>query len=69
MSVKEACNHYLLYGQYENRKYKIKNIKLPFDFDVKMYQELNEDLKHLKYKEAILHYIKYGKYEGRKYIK
>jgi len=53
--------HYIEYGQYENRIYKLD---LPENFDVNEYKELNGDLFNL---EAKQHYIKYGQYENRIY--
>jgi hypothetical protein len=60
-------------GKIENSKIKIsknENIsinKLPDDFNVVIYKNLNKDLVHLSNDDAILHYINYGINENRKY--
>lgn len=65
-----AINHYLNYGIYENRLYKIDYSKLPNDFKWEKYIELNEDLHYINNEtEAIVHYIKYGIKENRPYKK
>ena len=40
---------------------------LPEDFEVNIYKDLNEDLKHITDLEAKEHYVDHGKYEHRKY--
>jgi hypothetical protein len=47
-----------------NRKY---IYSIPEDFNVKMYKELNNDLKHFSDDELISHYYNYGRFENRKY--
>lgn len=60
----ELINHYVNYGIFENRNYKIS---LPEDFNPVVYQEINEDLKHLNKEELLKHYILYGQKEKRSY--
>jgi hypothetical protein len=62
-----AKNHYINYGSYENRKYKIKEI--PDDFFWLNYLKLNPDLDNFCDNEylAEYHYINHGYYENRVY--
>jgi hypothetical protein len=63
---KEALKHYLNYGVYENRQYKIT---IPIDFDWEEYITLNPDLREItNKKDAINHYINFGFDENRIYI-
>lgn len=41
--------------------------KLPPNFDISMYKELNNDLKNMNENELLNHYFLHGKYENRKY--
>ena len=64
---------YIKNGKIENSKIEIsknENIninKLPDDFNVVIYKNLNKDLVHLSNDDAILHYINNGINENRKY--
>jgi hypothetical protein len=76
LTDQEAIVHYISHGMEEKRKYKKDKIVLekddkglPNDFDVKMYKELNRDLKTLSDEKAIEHYINNGIKEKRKYKK
>jgi hypothetical protein len=63
----DAISHYLDYGIFEKRRYKIS---IPDDFDWIQYIILNKDLKEIKSeKDAIYHYTNFGYYENRGYIK
>jgi hypothetical protein len=66
---KEAIKHYINYGKYEKRKYKIDNtnykLYIPDDFNWRNYLDINKDLNIRSKKKAIIHYILYGK--NRKY--
>ena len=42
-------------------------IKIPSDFDYKIYSKLNPDLNILTEKEAIFHYLNFGLKENRLY--
>jgi len=64
LSVEQAKIHYLNYGIYENRNYKIV---LPHDFDVNEYLKINEDLRNFSKEQAKIHYFRYGIYEKRNY--
>jgi hypothetical protein len=60
-----AKHHYINYGYYENREYKIK---IPDDFFWLNYLKLNPDLDQSCNEEAVKnHYINYGYYENRVY--
>jgi hypothetical protein len=63
MSNQEALNHYVIFGYYENRKYKLYD-----DFKPSVYKNLYEDLMNFTDEEAICHYINHGEKEGRKYL-
>jgi hypothetical protein len=41
--------------------------KIPYDFDIDAYYNLNKDIQHLGYEKIIDHYLKYGKFESRRY--
>lgn len=65
---KHAINHYLYFGNRENRIYKIDSI--PADFDHRIYSLLNTDLyEAYRLNKNLLesHYINYGCREGRVY--
>ena len=65
----DAITHYIQYGKYENRQYKI-NIdirQIINTFDSFIYKELNPDLQSLTDNESIIHYIQSGFNEGRLY--
>ena len=57
-----VISHYLNYGIYENRIY-----KLPNDFTPSNYKKYNNDLSSFNEKELIDHYINHGCIEDRKY--
>jgi hypothetical protein len=64
-TINEIKNHYIQYGKYEGKLYKIENV--PDDFDIVMYKELNPDLNQLTENQTKLHYVEYGKNEGKLY--
>lgn len=65
---KNAIEHYLKYGIFENRMYKINENIIPKDFNWKEYIKINDDLKDINNEiEALNHYIKYGINEKRQY--
>ena len=57
MNTEQLIMHYLNYGIYEKRTYKIE---LPNDFNPEVYKELNIELLNLSDEELKVHYIKYG---------
>jgi O-antigen biosynthesis protein len=81
-SYEAACEHWILFGQIEDRfpnqdalkhYFEQKQTELPEDFDDQCYLELNLDLQekfalnpYKKYK-AIEHFLQHGQYEGRAY--
>lgn len=81
-TLKNAVKHYLKYGKYENRKYKMinydkndknlnnyltDNYNFPKDFNWEYYVILNPDLGDINKKQAIKHFITNGRHENRKY--
>ena len=56
--------HYISYGSNEGRLY-----KLPDNFNVEIYKELNSDLQKLNNSELIVHFVNKGFNEGRVYSK
>lgn len=67
---KEAIEHYLNYGMYENRLYKIDDLLIPSDFKWELYIKLNDDLKYIDNEaDALQHYLRYGIKEDRIYKK
>ena len=67
---KSALDHWINYGQYENRIYFLKNNKFD-NFDWRKYISYYEDLKNklFTYKDAINHWVKYGNSEKRYFFK
>jgi hypothetical protein len=66
-----AILHYFKYGQNEKRftNSNKQQPKIPADFDMTQYCNLNPDLKFKNLSEALLHYINHGKNECRPYKK
>jgi hypothetical protein len=61
MNEYELKNHWLEYGERENRTYK----KINYDIDYIFYRNNYNDLKSLSDTELLNHWLKYGKAEGR----
>lgn len=62
----ELKSHYLNYGFYEGRKYRVEDL-LPSDFNWINYRELYKDLFNKNKDELELHFVQYGRFEGRVY--
>jgi len=62
LNKSDLIHHYLIYGVYEKRTYKI-----PDDFNVNQYKALNSDLSNMNEKELIEHFLNFGYHEKRKY--
>jgi len=61
-----AYNHFIKFGNKENRITSIKNFYIKFpNFNYKFYKNFYNDLKNLDEYQLIVHYIKYGKAEKR----
>ena len=66
----KAENHWLNFGFYEKRRYKV--VTVPVDFDWKQYIANYPDLQHagINTKEkAERHWIEFGYFENRSYLK
>ena len=64
-SDEELLWHWIFYGKFENRNYKLKDIYL--DFDHNIYREKNYDLYDKDNNELETHFLNFGIHEGRTY--
>lgn len=64
-SDEEIVIHWIFYGKFENRKYKLKNI-YP-DFNHNIYRKKNYDLYDKDKNELETHFLNFGRYESRLY--